>query len=746
MLLFLFGIISPACLAVAPADAPGPEPDRIVLVTLDGVRLDAASDGVVAPHLFAVWGTGVAFVGATTPSPQTFPATVSLLTGRYPAHHGVRDEFATALGDSLETLAEFLDRREWMTAGFPGDVLAHGRSGLPQGFRRYDVASPGWPDSARADSAAAFLERHRDGPGFVWLGFTVAQPHRPWERSLGAAARDSASYAARVASLDAAVGRFLARLRASGLSEGTLLVVAGTHGEGVPGWRLSGAPAAEDPLGGHGLDLSEDALRVPLVFHWSARWSSRVITDRWVSTVDLVPTLSDVLGETLDAPVDGASLLPSFGGQPAPPRVIYHETDVRRSVGWPLRVAARFSNLKLLRYGDAQAAVDLAGRSGIDPLARGFEAPDEFERLQDAVRSFFGLGEPTDAPLDSRVDEIRRLYGARRLGASGDFLGAGRALDSLTAEGRKGGLLRVERALYLSYSRQEIRAAKYFDVIRDSLPDFIESQAAYFDHLLQFGRYDLAIERFESLKGWAMFDLERLWALGCAYAANRDLRGAHAAFAEAQSVGAAPWPRWRRALERLDEIFGYEVELAADPDNIGALVDMGRVLGDLELYWDAYRQFHKARGVNGIDPEPDYWLGVYLMREGRPRHAAAAFSRSLEKKPDYLPSLFEVGYAQVLAGDANSALESFRRAATVEEAAPGIHYNLACLLARRGETDGALAALWTAVTKGYADLGQVEADPDLDALRADPRFEGVVARLRERSGGVEETAGAKRHE
>jgi hypothetical protein len=55
---------------------------------------------------------------------------------------------------------------------------------------------------------------------------------------------------------------------------------------------------------------------------------------------------------------------------------------------------------------------------------------------------------------------------------------------------------------------------------------------------------------------------------------------------------------------------------------------------------------------------------------------------------------------------------------------------LGCTLALLGRTDEAFVLLEEALARGYDDADHMEQDEDLVGLRADPRFGGMLRRLR----------------
>ena len=74
------------------------------------------------------------------------------------------------------------------------------------------------------------------------------------------------------------------------------LVVVGTHGEVVPGWSRSQTNGEPGALPGHGLELVEDVLRIPLIVRWPEGTKGRRIDAAWVSTTDVAPTILDLAG------------------------------------------------------------------------------------------------------------------------------------------------------------------------------------------------------------------------------------------------------------------------------------------------------------------------------------------------------------------------------------------------------------------------------------------------------------------
>src|SRR5712692_10452301 len=117
-------------------------PPNVVLVTIDTLRayyLHAYGHATIeTPTTDRLAREGVLVEDATVQAPQTRPSHTSILTGRYPWEHGVRDNFSPPLSDAIPTMASILRGRGYKTAAFIGSYVLASNAGLGRGFDVYD--------------------------------------------------------------------------------------------------------------------------------------------------------------------------------------------------------------------------------------------------------------------------------------------------------------------------------------------------------------------------------------------------------------------------------------------------------------------------------------------------------------------------------------------------------------------------------------------------------------------------------
>jgi arylsulfatase A-like enzyme len=109
--------------------------------------------------------------------------------------------------------------------------------------------------------------------------------------------------------MDRAIGNLRKELRTLGIADNTLVWYTSDNGATRPG--------STGGLRGKKADLWEGGLRVPAIVEWPARIRSPRATDLPACSVDIVPTVMELLGLSTQymLPLDGTSLVPLFDGK-----------------------------------------------------------------------------------------------------------------------------------------------------------------------------------------------------------------------------------------------------------------------------------------------------------------------------------------------------------------------------------------------------------------------------------------------
>jgi choline-sulfatase len=333
VVLITLGLIAAIQLSMGPSRS-GPRPN-IVLITLDTTRADhvgAYGDAMArTPVLDRLASEGVLFDRAVSVAPITLPAHVSLLTGRYPFAHGVRNNGNFRLADGVPTLATALHDHGYRTAAFVSAFVLDRRSGLSRGFDeyddRFDAGGALMPDDEierRGDRTGQLAEnwvaRQVGNPGadrppfFVWLH--LYDPHDPYTPPAPFAEQfRSHPYDGEIAFDDAVVGSFVERLKRLGVLSTTMVAVVGDHGESLN----------EHGEVTHAIFVYESVLRVPMIVWWPGHLGPARVAPP-VRGIDLAPTLLDLAGMPPLAGAQGQSLLPLARGGRHGPASAYSES------------------------------------------------------------------------------------------------------------------------------------------------------------------------------------------------------------------------------------------------------------------------------------------------------------------------------------------------------------------------------------------------------------------------------------
>lgn len=335
--------LTAASLGAVPPHKKPSQPD-VFLVTIDTLRADHVhcygDEAIQTPALDSLAKEGIRFAQAFTPSPITNTSHTTILTGLLPSSHGVTD-FAVPLAATHPTWAELLKPKGYHSAAFIGAVILDSKSlapGLDRGFDFYD----NFPEHAQTKSrwgrverrgadvvqhAETWLTAHPTGPHFVWVH--LYDPHDPYEPPAPySETYKDRLYDGEIAYADSVLSNFIGYLKKHGWYENAIVVVVGDHGEGL----------GEHHEDTHGIFLYDSTTHVPLIVKLPAGANGAKVVDAQVRTIDILPTVLDLLHVGPPAQLDGKSLKAYFAGAETADRTAIGETDYPLRFGWaPLR-------------------------------------------------------------------------------------------------------------------------------------------------------------------------------------------------------------------------------------------------------------------------------------------------------------------------------------------------------------------------------------------------------------------------
>ena len=269
----------------------------MLLITIDTLRADAVG-------AYGHGGHPTPWIATGAQTPLTLPSHATILSGRYPFAHGVRDNAGFRFPAALDTLAVWLRDRGYRTGAFVSAFPLDRRFGLARGFDEYDDRLSDAPrraflepERSAADTVArarAWLDGARGRPAFCWIH--LYEPHYPYTPPEPYASRFAGDrYEGEVAAADAALAPLLGPILDGGRA-GTIVVLTGDHGESL----------GEHGEATHGIFAYDATLRVPLVIYADA-FAAGIRHDE-ARHVDIAPTILDLLSIPPPADLDGRSL------------------------------------------------------------------------------------------------------------------------------------------------------------------------------------------------------------------------------------------------------------------------------------------------------------------------------------------------------------------------------------------------------------------------------------------------------
>ena len=377
-----------------------------------------------------------------------------------------------------------------------------------------------------------------------------------------------------------------------------------------------------------------------------------------VATVDLVPTVLELLGIAVPSGLDGRSLLTAEDDGTRGSRALYFEAlDANLTRGWAPLVGVMVDGWKYIDLPipelydlehDPHEAHNLDARD-----------PGRSRVLQARLKGIAGSRKPAPEAVRAVMDAET----SQRLASLG-YLGSAGTTDKrrFSAADDPKNLVGLNEAFYRAINEQvDGHAESALTTLRDIVakrPDFLAARLSAAAILGSSDRSAEAIALLQSAPGAATSATAQT-VLGLAFEAAGNL------------IEAA------KCLERAARLGDGDVE---------TLGSLGVVYARLRRFEEGRRLF---RQILESDPHaPEIWnnLGILELSAGNRRAAAGAFRQAVAADPNYGAAWQGLG-AALVATDAAGATEAWRRAVALAQAIT-THCSILGLCSRRGPSLG----------------------------------------------------------
>jgi arylsulfatase A-like enzyme len=323
-----------------------PAPTNLIIISVDTLRADHM--GVygytrnTTPSIDTFSKKATVFTNAYTQVPITYSSFVSLMTGLTPFESNIFSNMDSVwldepnkflpqgnapLGENVQTLAEILKDRGYMTSAFLlNPVLREDLTNLDQGFDEYRIHdqlnNPSFIKSTMQDIADWFDKKpYEKSPVFLWVHFL--DPHTPYLPEPETACNvnkmfcnDNAAeaiatinkkvhflegcqnepldadfiqanidlYDAEITQTDVYIGELLRKIEKAGLMKNSLIIFYGDHGESFENnYNFH-----------HGLTLYESSVKIPLIIYTPD--NPKKNAEGFVKSADVFATITNLLG------------------------------------------------------------------------------------------------------------------------------------------------------------------------------------------------------------------------------------------------------------------------------------------------------------------------------------------------------------------------------------------------------------------------------------------------------------------
>jgi arylsulfatase A-like enzyme/Flp pilus assembly protein TadD len=621
---------------------------NLLLVTIDTLRPDRlgcyGNSKIETPNLDQLAKKGVLFENAITPTPLTAPSHASMFTGVNPTVHKVRDTGGFILPTAQRTLAEILQQQGRDTAAFVGSAVLKKHFGLNAGFAVYDDEMPKtvaaniageFPErraGAVVDRAIAWLGSQSGKPFFLWVH--LFDPHSPYDPP--AAFREKYRgrlYDGEIAYTDQQLGRLFAAVAKKAPAGNTLIGVLSDHGESL----------GEHGEYTHGVFLYDSTLRVAWMLSGPGVPSSMRIKSQ-AQTIDLLPTVLELMGVKAPAGIQGSSLTPAFKGKPVEAPAYLETLYPKLNLGWAELRGIRTNRWKYIRAPKPEL-YDIAMDPGetTNVIA---SHPADVQQMESHLKNrAAGVEKVETTMVDQRT--MAQLKSLGYLGGSSghEYTLTGKGIDPKDR-------IEVLKLLYLAVSPDaRTPAAQKIPMLRRALAADAGNPSIYYHLGDAYGKTGQSSEAMKLYQEAIRNGLRNAWLfsrLGFLYLqqGNKD-----------------------------EAIVSYERAAQLNPSDSDSLNDLGMAYLETGRAADAERVFQWSLAADDRSALAYNGLGLVAIEKQDMSAARTAFEKAVHFDPDLLEAQLNLGRIYKMAGDnarARACFEAFLAKARPAEYGPVI--------------------------------------------------------------------------
>ncbi len=617
----------------------------ILLVTLDTTRADSIgpdAKGISTPAFNALAARGRRFRQAYATVPETLPSHSSMLTGLYPAGHGVHEN-ARFLSPGHPVLAERLKSAGYRTSAFVSSFVLSRRFGLARGFDVYDdeLTAGGVERGSKdtTDRALAALGTPADQPMFLWVHYF--DPHTPYAPAEPFRARFAdRPYLGEIAAMDQQLGRLVKGFEDHVAAGGgtAAFVVVSDHGEGL----------GDHGESQHGNLLYQSTMHVPLAIGGPGVPIDAI--DEPVSTRRIFHTILDWAG------LDAANSLRAAGGSSADV-VLGEAMKPYLSYGWQPQIMAVAGRQKAIFAGTTEV-YDVAG----DPaetknLGSGANLPARVRTTLDEY--------PVPSPDAARASEALSDEARRSLASLGYVSASAPPIVRKDAP-RPADMVRLlavlDQASSLFVEEKYREAIPLFQRIQIEDPYNLDAALRLATAYSSLGQDARAIDAFKKAAAIAPRSVDVRLYLALHYARGRDWERA----VPLLEPIVADTPDRLAAVEALADVrekqgrFADAIALrqrieTLRPSTVADALRLGRLAMAAQQTPLAIESFERARTLEGRAFARDLELGVLYLAARRFADARDALDRVPPSHPEYPMALFKRAQVSMLLKEPDSA-------------------------------------------------------------------------------------------